>query len=286
MKELRLVCRLSNNRLHRARVDLGLTVAELCRRSGISIHSYYKMLSLRMTGLDKRGEVRDVARRVAEFLGSSVDEMFPPSLALVKESTAEREVDVADAMRLLGADAEETDGRRLLPMEAEVDRPKLRDALRSVLSGLSPREERVLRMRFGIDDGGEPTLDEVAENLGLSGGRIQQIEAKALRKLRHPSRTTPLEPFLDGRSADRIRAARETDGECRDRKGNLLIVGDPCRRWDAARHIWLDGRTVREAEGGRFRLDANGTDDGWYWWGNVERTDKVRPGDQAAEVER
>jgi len=69
---------------------------------------------------------------------------------------------------------------------------------REALSSLTPREEKVLRMRFGIDEEGEHTLEEVGENFSVTRERIRQIETKALRKLRHPSRSRLLRAFAEG----------------------------------------------------------------------------------------
>jgi RNA polymerase primary sigma factor len=69
---------------------------------------------------------------------------------------------------------------------------------REVLSSLTPREEKVLRMRFGIDEEGEHTMEEVGENFSVTRERIRQIETKALRKLRHPSRSRLLRAFAEG----------------------------------------------------------------------------------------
>ncbi len=66
-----------------------------------------------------------------------------------------------------------------------------------VLKSLTPREELVLRMRFGVGDGSEHTLEEVGRSFNVTRERIRQIESKALRKLRHPSRAAQLRPFLD-----------------------------------------------------------------------------------------
>jgi RNA polymerase primary sigma factor len=73
----------------------------------------------------------------------------------------------------------------------------LREQTGRVLKTLTPREELVLRMRFGVGDGSEHTLEEVGRSFNVTRERIRQIESKALRKLRHPSRATKLKPFLD-----------------------------------------------------------------------------------------
>ena len=73
----------------------------------------------------------------------------------------------------------------------------LREQLEEVLSTLTPREEQVLRMRFGLTDGKPHTLEEVGKEFDVTRERIRQIESKALRKLRHPSRSKKLRDFLN-----------------------------------------------------------------------------------------
>ena len=73
----------------------------------------------------------------------------------------------------------------------------LRETTQDVLAGLTPREAKVLRMRFGIEMNTDHTLEEVGKQFDVTRERIRQIEAKALRKLRHPSRSEQLRSFLD-----------------------------------------------------------------------------------------
>ena len=73
----------------------------------------------------------------------------------------------------------------------------LREATKDILGGLTAREAKVLRMRFGIDMNTDHTLEEVGKQFDVTRERIRQIEAKALRKLRHPSRSEHLKSFLD-----------------------------------------------------------------------------------------
>ncbi|MCA1617035.1 MAG: RNA polymerase sigma factor RpoD, partial [Acidobacteria bacterium] len=83
------------------------------------------------------------------------------------------------------------------PAEAVIN-VNLKDQTAQVLRTLTPREERVIKMRFGLEDGSEHTLEEVGQSFTVTRERIRQIEAKALRKLRHPSRSRKLRAFMDG----------------------------------------------------------------------------------------
>jgi len=91
------------------------------------------------------------------------------------------------------------DANSLAPIEAAVY-DSLRNVTKDILDSLTPREAKVLRMRFGIEMNTDHTLEEVGKQFDVTRERIRQIEAKALRKLRHPSRSEKLKSFLDGES--------------------------------------------------------------------------------------
>lgn len=88
------------------------------------------------------------------------------------------------------------DSRMTSPSDAMLNM-HLREQTAEVLKTLSPREEKIVKMRFGLQDGSEHTLEEVGQNFAVTRERIRQIEAKALRKLRHPSRSCRLRDFLE-----------------------------------------------------------------------------------------
>jgi RNA polymerase primary sigma factor len=92
------------------------------------------------------------------------------------------------------------DKNSILPLDAAIQ-GNLRDMTTRVLATLTPREERVLRMRFGIGMNTDHTLEEVGQQFSVTRERIRQIEAKALRKLKHPSRSRKLKTFIEGTSA-------------------------------------------------------------------------------------
>jgi RNA polymerase primary sigma factor len=88
------------------------------------------------------------------------------------------------------------DKSAVLPIDSAIQ-SNLRQTTARVLASLSPREERIVRMRFGIGTNSDHTLEEVGQQFSVTRERIRQIEAKALRKLKHPSRSRILRTFLD-----------------------------------------------------------------------------------------
>jgi RNA polymerase primary sigma factor len=89
------------------------------------------------------------------------------------------------------------DRQAISPSDAVIS-VNLKEYTSQVLRTLTPREERVIKMRFGLEDGSEHTLEEVGQSFQVTRERIRQIEAKALRKLRHPSRSRKLKAFIEG----------------------------------------------------------------------------------------
>jgi len=88
------------------------------------------------------------------------------------------------------------DNNALQPIDATIQ-SDLRETTTRVLASLTPREERIVRMRFGLGMNSDHTLEEVGDQFSVTRERIRQIEAKALRKLKHPSRSRVLRSFLD-----------------------------------------------------------------------------------------
>ncbi len=84
-----------------------------------------------------------------------------------------------------------------LSLSDSVAHNDLKEKIREILKTLTPREEKVLKMRFGIDVASEHTLEEVGKDFSVTRERIRQIEVKALKKLRHPSRSKKLSSFFD-----------------------------------------------------------------------------------------
>ena len=88
------------------------------------------------------------------------------------------------------------DRNALAPVDV-ASRQLLKEQIEEVLGTLTPREQRILQLRFGLEDGRSRTLEEVGKEFNVTRERIRQIEAKALRKLRHPSRSRKLKDYLE-----------------------------------------------------------------------------------------
>ncbi len=147
-----------------------------------------------------------VSRRLLQELGR---EPTPEEIAKEMDVTEERVREIQkiaqDPVSLETPIGEEEDSRlsdfiedegSTAPQDA-VTFTMLKEQLLGVLDTLTPREEKVLRLRYGLDDGRQRTLEEVGKEFNVTRERIRQIEAKALRKLRHPSRSKRLKDFID-----------------------------------------------------------------------------------------
>lgn len=105
------------------------------------------------------------------------------------------------SLNVLVGEDEQTELEEFIPsdmlVEDIVEQAHLRESLERILSSLTPREEKIIRLRFGFDDGIERTLEDVGKMFNVTRERIRQIENKAIRKLRHPSRTKYIRDFLE-----------------------------------------------------------------------------------------
>ena len=129
------------------------------------------------------------------------EDLFPSAVLAVETPEISRRLDGVDLAPLLSAHHQ----RLLEGPDATIERVELHERVNSVLQTLTPREAEMLRLRFGLDDGEERTQGEIGAVYGVSYGRVRQIELKALRKLRHPTRAKRLRGFLpDGRRRSAI----------------------------------------------------------------------------------
>ena len=172
------------------------SIADQARTIRIPVHMIETMNKIIRTS---RQMLHDTGREptpeeLAEKLGMPLEKV-QKSLKIAREPVS-LETPVGDEEDSSIGDFIE-DKNAVLPLDAAVI-SNLRSATTKVLATLTPREERVLRMRFGIGMNSDHTLEEVGQQFSVTRERIRQIEAKALRKLKHPSRSRVLRTFLDG----------------------------------------------------------------------------------------
>jgi RNA polymerase primary sigma factor len=134
------------------------------------------------------------SEEIAKRMGLSVDAVCKAKKAAQQPVSFEAPIGADEEVRL--GDLVE-DKNVVLPLDAAIELD-LKEGMASMLRTLTPREERIIKMRFGFDNSSEHTLEEVGQMFALTRERIRQIEAKALRKLRHPSRSSKFRVFLEG----------------------------------------------------------------------------------------
>ena len=164
-----------------------------------------RVIRLPVHMVESVGKLSLVSHRLLQETGREPD---IDELALEMELSSGKVLQITQAARKplsletpVGADDDRLgdfveDAGNLEPIEAAT-REMLSDDVRTVLSQLPVRERRVLELRFGFDDGRDRTLEEVGQELGLTRERVRQIEAKALRQLRHPSQIRALQGYLE-----------------------------------------------------------------------------------------
>lgn len=135
----------------------------------------------------------NTARRISDFYEARLEDLWPEAVLAVEQSRVVRLVGREELEKLMAPSIDELVPRT--PEDAVISM-NLAEQIRNVLATLTPREEKVLRMRFGIGEKSDYTLEEIGQDFGVTRARIRQVEAKALRKLRHPSRSKRLNAFI------------------------------------------------------------------------------------------
>lgn len=171
------------------------SIADQARTIRIPVHMIETINKLVRTSRQMMHEIgrEPTPEELAERLGMPLDKVR--KVMKISKEPVSLETPVGDEEDSQLGDFIE-DKNALLPVDAAIQ-ANLRETTTRVLATLTPREERVLRMRFGIGMNTDHTLEEVGQQFSVTRERIRQIEAKALRKLKHPSRSRQLRSFLD-----------------------------------------------------------------------------------------
>mgnify|MGYP003651682882 FL=1 len=184
MSDYRVNVKVRNARLLRAIEGAGyVSGAKFAKASGISYSTLIKYLNLALSPLGRNDNYTDQAMKLCEFLNKGPDDLWSiEQLTPLKTNKAEREV-AANQVRFImhQRDSSTSDPELLIEQREDIG------MLNAMIETLSPREQEILRLRHGIDCA-EHTLSQAAELFGVSKERVRQIEAKAMRKMRHPDR--------------------------------------------------------------------------------------------------
>ena len=199
-KDYRIEIKIRNNRLLTKMEEMGYpSVAKLADEIGINRTIIYRITSMKSAALDGEGYYKPEAIKIAEFLKCTPQDIYPPAQmrGTMKENKAQitanaNEVDsLTSSLRTLAFSPE----RKMILDEAK-------QALKTAMMTLTPKEQRILDLRYGLTYGEEKTLDEVGAMFGVSRERIRQQEKKALRKMRHPEHSIELRANLNELTID------------------------------------------------------------------------------------
>ena len=204
-KELEFTLRVRNNRLKERRSKLGLSQPKFAEAARVGLGSYRALEAMKLHPQYVDGSWRDIALALSAFHRVDVEELFPPAVLAVGEPVIVRKVDGHDLRELMSTH----DTLRLEAPDELYDRIEVGSQIVRVLATLTPREEQVIRHRFGIDGAEEMTLEEIGAKLGVNRERIRQVEAKALRKMRHPARSGTLKLFAPQGKTEAERARKK-----------------------------------------------------------------------------
>jgi len=186
--DYRVTVKVRNNNILRACEAAGiLSIPALAREIGVGYSALNDLINMTASPLSKKGETRVVVDKLCDALNVPFDQLFSEQQRFALETNkSEKEVNAEQVFAIVNSTG--------LSGEIEHD-DGLGFAVDSVFQSLTEREVAVLKMRYGFDQN-EMKLAEIAEHFGISIERIRQIEAKALRKMRHPNNSGNLRPFL------------------------------------------------------------------------------------------
>jgi RNA polymerase sigma factor (sigma-70 family) len=198
MEEFNIKVSVRNNLILQTIRDQGYTnLNKFAKECNVSIGGLYDLVNLKEPPLSPHGEFSKTAKELMEALGACPAELWTDEQLTMRlrSNTVERELGKEGLQIALQSNARSLIGLDYPEQQlAEQDNTRL---INDKLDSLTPREAKILRLRFGFDGGGGHTLEEVGKIFKVTREQIRQIEAKALRKLRHPTRSDDLRNLLN-----------------------------------------------------------------------------------------
>lgn len=197
MEEFNLKVTVRNNLVLTAITNSGYTnLAKFAKDNRLSLGLLYDTINLKRPPMLQTGEFSPFAMKLMETLGACPTDLWTNEQLTMKlkRNTSYRELGTEELQKCLQSSARSLIGLDYCEQEAEEQEAE--EIIEGMVDSLTPREARVLRLRFGLDGEDEHTLEEIAEKIGFTRERVRQVEAKALRKMRNPSRSKILQELL------------------------------------------------------------------------------------------
>jgi len=185
--DFEVTVRVRNNQLKSRRDELGFSQGQMAAAIGSCKQQYQGLESMRASPLNSKGQWRGIALALASFFDVMADDLFPSDVLGIENNVATRTANASEIMAITNGSS-----RIALPASRAYDNAELSACFSDALSTLSEKERTVINGRFYEDK----TLEEIGQDLFLTRDAVRQIEEKALRKLRHPSRSKVLRPFV------------------------------------------------------------------------------------------
>lgn len=191
-KDLRLIIQIRNNHLYKFRTERGWTQRDMANAAGVRESEYGEIERLIKYPTKRDDAWSEAALRLSSLVGIIPEVLFPEAFSHIEKTKIEREVSAEQVVAAI------TEGQKLLANPIELIAEKEKNiALEEALETLTERERLVLRLRFGLETGHEVFLKDIGSTLGICAERVREIEAKALRKLRHPSRARKIKEYSE-----------------------------------------------------------------------------------------
>ena len=180
MNDYRVKITIRNERLLAAMEGMGYkSVAEFSRSQGLNGVKVREIFNGKIPPLDREGNPKELTKEILEILNLTIEKAFTEKqLKGFKKHTFEVKIEEEKLLQIISPAKNQ---------EIKVIEQEVKSKLSEILSTLTPREEKILRMRFGIGMNTDHTLEEVGLQFSVTRDRIRQIEDKALRKLKHPT---------------------------------------------------------------------------------------------------
>lgn len=196
MKEYKIDIRVKNNLIYQKILQTGCkSIAEFCRKNKLSQRAVGDVIRMQTPVTTLDGMWSEIVKELCDVLSCEPEDIITEEQKQIVEN---RKLEIyADAQQVMSLTNNSEKVASLEYIDEEIDETTINKELFEQLNTLTPREKEILEMRFGLGGEGDSTLEDCAKKFGVNRERIRQLEARALRKLRHESRSGKLLEMLE-----------------------------------------------------------------------------------------